>query len=121
VHSCARREGVLSARLPRRALRIRQCCGDRSQYIIYLAVYLLIPEADHTIIPLGKISCSRGVLLMLVGMVAAVELDYQTLFDAAQICEVGANAVLSAEFESAETLGSEVLPQLLFRLSRLRT
>jgi hypothetical protein len=76
----------------------------------HFAVHLLVPEADYAIAVLGERSCSSRILVPLVGMVTAVELDNQPLLDATQICEVGINAVLSPEFELAKALGSEVLP-----------
>ena len=81
---------------------------------------MLVPEADYAITLLGKISCSRGVLLLLLGMLTAVELNNQAPFDAAEIGEVRTDAVLSAEFETAEAPGSEVLPQLSFLGGRFR-
>ena len=54
-------------------------------------------------------------------MLTAVEFDNQVLRDAAEIGKVGTNPVLSAQFESATALGSEVRPQLPLFVSQLGT
>jgi hypothetical protein len=54
-------------------------------------------------------------------MLTAVEFDNQALLDAAEIGEVQTDPVLSAEFESPEALGSEMLPQLPLLIRRLAT
>ena len=51
-------------------------------------------------------------------MLTAVEFDNQALRDAAEIGEVRTDPVLSAEFESPEALGPEVLPQLPLLIRR---
>ena len=60
-------------------------------------------------------------LLLLLGMLTAVEFDNQALREAAEIGEVRTNPMLSAEFEFAEALGSEVFPQLPLLIRRLGT
>jgi hypothetical protein len=97
----------------RRAIRMRQCCVDRFQDIFHFGVYLLIPEPHHSVTVCAQISRSQTILTLLLplSMLTAVEFDNQSLRDAAEIGEVQTDAVLSAEFESAEALGSEVLPQ----------
>jgi hypothetical protein len=54
-------------------------------------------------------------------MLAAVEFDNQVPRDAADIGAVRTDPVRSAEFESPEALGSEVLPQLPLLIGRLGT
>jgi len=85
---------------------------DRFQYIIHFPAHPLVPEAAYAITLLGKISCSGRVLRFRLGMRTAVELDNQAPFDKAQVRAVRTNAVLPAQSEATEALGSELLPQL---------
>jgi len=48
-------------------------------------------------------------------MLTSVEFDNQVLRDAAEVGKVGTNPLLSAEFESAQALGSELRPPLPLR------
>jgi hypothetical protein len=91
-------------------LGIRQGCINRLQNTFQLGVYLLIPKPQHAITLLVEISCSQPILALLPrrGMLTAVEFDNQVLRDAAEIGKLGTNLVLSAGFESAAALGSEV-------------
>jgi len=86
-----------------------------SEHIFHLGVHLIIPKTHQAITLLVEKSRSRGILALLPGlcMLTAVEFDNQASRDAAEIGEVGTNAVLAAEFESRKALGSEVLPQLV--------
>ena len=54
---------------------------NRFRYIIHFAVHLLVPEADYAIAVIGEISCSSRILVPLVGIVTAVELDNQPLLE----------------------------------------
>ena len=76
--------------------------------------YLLIPKPHHSITLFAQISRSQSVLTLHLplSMLTAVEFDNQSLRDAAEIGEVRTDAVLLAEFEFPEALGSEVLAQL---------
>jgi hypothetical protein len=99
---------------------MRQCRLNRFQHIFHLAVYLLIPQPHHLITLLAQISRSQGILALLLplGMPAAVEFDNQVPRDATEIGEVRTDPVRSAEFESSEALGPEVLPQLPLLIGR---
>ena len=54
-------------------------------------------------------------------MPTPVNFDDQAVGDTTKVNEVRTAAVLAAKFETAETLGSELLPELALLVSRLST
>ena len=81
------------------------------QYIIQFAVHLLTPEAVYATALLGKISCSRGDLLLLLGMQTAVELDNQAPFDTGRSCLLAEEATMASFCEEYD-----IQPKLHARL-----
>jgi hypothetical protein len=82
------------------------------EHLTHLSVYLFIPKPNYAIAPFTKISRSGRVssFFALLSMLAAVEFDDHVPLDATKICKITANAVLPAEFETGEALGSEIAP-----------
>jgi hypothetical protein len=120
----AERGSLFSAASGARArLRIHQRRIDRFQYIVDFAIHLLVPKPYHSVALLIELRSARSIFPLCRGLslLASVKFDSEAVGDATKVNEVKPDAVLAAKFETAETPGSEVLPELALLVSRFKT
>ena len=85
---------------------------NRLQHGLLLTSPFVVPESqDAKTLLLQPLSAHRIVVLG-IGMLAAVELDDQLLLETDEIDDVTAKGLLTAELETREPLGPKLPPQL---------
>ena len=108
-------------RIAQLALAFTQRIRDAGQHAFEIPQNVIIPESDDFesvgLQPRG----SRGVLLCLFGMLAAIDLDDQLMPQAAEIDDVIADRMLTAKLRAIEALRAKVLPEEAFGLGLFAT
>ncbi len=81
----------------------------------HVAQHVVVPESQNSVIAIGKPFVADGVAGV-VGVLASVHLNNETVFTANQINRVRTDRLLPNEFIAIEAARSEPVPQSLLRL-----
>jgi hypothetical protein len=99
--------------------RIAEKFIDRSQNLLNILKYLIVPEAENSIASRLQERRANFILLRKFGVLAAIEFDDEASFDRAEVGEVGSNRVLTPEFHLAHPAASQMAPQNSFGVGLL--
>jgi hypothetical protein len=83
------------------------------QHTLQLLHHIVIPETQHRITLTAQPRIPILVVVHLLGMLAAIELDYQPLLQTHKIHNVAAHWFLPPEFQTQEAMRPQVIPQSL--------
>jgi len=106
---CARGRGG-SGRRPFAAARVQ----DRTANAVPVGEHFGVPESQHPPTRPLKESCSPGVIVELVGMLAAIHLDDEPGVDAGEVEKEGAEGQLPLPLPTPEPMRSKRAPQIKF-------
>jgi hypothetical protein len=95
--------------LPQRVLDARQYAFDILQDVI-------IPESDDSESMFLQVMSPCRILFDLVCVLAAIDFDDQSMFQATEVRDVIANEMLAAEFGAIQSLTAQMLPEDAFRV-----
>ncbi|MFZ1887571.1 MAG: hypothetical protein WAU33_06040, partial [Candidatus Binataceae bacterium] len=88
-------------------------------YGIHLLQDHIVPEPDYAIALRLDELLPLIIVHSIVHMLAAIELDYQLSFDAAEVCDVGTNRELAAKFQISEATSTQQFPDHLLRVGHV--
>jgi hypothetical protein len=78
--------------------------------------YIAVPEPQYAKATCSKKSVAALVVVGLLNMLAAVELNDHACFQAGKVTNVGTDRMLSAKFEPGLLPRAQVLPKQIFRI-----
>ena len=97
-------------------MRSLQLTKNFLEHDIGLFQCVIIPEPDYPKTLRFKISCSLAIANSLLGVLPAIQLHYQLLFQADEINDVRWNRMLAPKLESAEVAVLQMQPKPQFRV-----
>ena len=87
---------------------------DLGKNFVSAREHLIIPESKYAISARSEIRCSDFVVLRLIRVLTAIDLDDDSTFDRTEVGEVRTNRELTAELNVAQSPASEMTPENLF-------
>jgi hypothetical protein len=94
---------------------------DLGQDFVGVLQHLVIPEAQDAVAARSEIRCLDFVVLRLIRMLAAIDLNDDSTFDRTEVGEVRTNRKLTAELNVAQSPASKMTPENLFSWRLLST
>jgi hypothetical protein len=89
---------------------------DARQYSIDILQHIIIPESNHSESIFLEATCPRRILFDLVGMLATIDLDDESMLETAEIGDVIADEMLTAELGTVQSFAAQMLPEQAFRV-----
>ena len=87
---------------------------DLGKNFVSAREHLIIPESKYAIAARNEIRCSDFVVLRLIRVLTAIDLDDDSTFDRTEVGEVRTNRELTAELNVAQLPASKMTPESLF-------
>ena len=87
---------------------------DIGKNLVCVREHLIIPESKYAIAVRNEIRCSDFVVLRLIRVLTAIDLDDDSTFDRTEVGEVRTNRELTAELNVAQPPASKMTPENLF-------
>ena len=87
---------------------------DLGKNFVSAREHLIIPESKYAIAARSEIRCSDFVVLRLIRVLTAIDLDDDSAFDRTEVGEVRTNRELTAELNVAQSPASKMTPENLF-------
>jgi hypothetical protein len=78
--------------------------------------HIVVPEADHAPSALAEAGGSRRIVLLSVNATSTIEFHDQPALRRCEISEIGADRMLSPEFDATESTIAKVVPQQTLRI-----
>ena len=91
-------------------LRARQGTQNGCDYTVDVVHHIVVPEPQHAVALGSQEGGARGVIFFLVPMLAAIELNDQSLFRGTEVGNIWPDCVLSTEIESAQLAAAQAGP-----------
>jgi hypothetical protein len=92
---------------------------DSCEYDIGPSQHVVVPEAQHPKAARSEKHVSTDIVVGLLGMLAAVQLDDEKSFETREIADVRAHRVLPTKFEACQLTSAHTLPKHALRTSRV--
>jgi len=94
---------------------------DSSQYAVEIPQHVGVPNSDDPEPVRFQPRRPPRISLFILGMLAAIDFDDQSMLQTAEIDNVVADEMLSSKLRAIEALGAEILPEKAFGLRLLAT
>ena len=99
-------------------LRFKTCTLDSQQNAFEVVHNVVVPEAKDAESLIIKPGIPHAILILLLGMLTAIELNDKAFFKTDEIYNIGSERLLPFEFQTGQTRGAQVFPEELLRIGR---